>query len=348
MSILINSNFYNNGSWNKLTLNSPPNPYYPYQYVGMSDNGLKIAICTNDGYIAMSNDGGNNWSYQNLNSGLRDIKITPDGSRLYVQDEYQRNGFGSGDVGIRSYTYSTNTWGNIYQFPEGNFYRNPYVNYRLATSQNGSIQLLSVEQSNFWYVTPPGTITGTGLYKSTNYGQTFTRITGSYDNSYAYNGDSIVMNSSGTKFAIADFSDIYHPQIKYSVNSGSNWSGYALSDPNSNRARTCFNIRMSSDGSIIIAITDVGVFYTNNSGSTWNYDNYLSNVNNKPYYFDISNTGSIQEMMAGSGFYRSTNGGSTWDFNRLNINGRIAISSTAQIQVIVGKMGIFINNNYGL
>ena len=184
---------------------------------------------------------------------------------------------------------------------------------------------------------------GTGIYYSSNYGQTWTASTGSTTGNIA----GIVMSASG-QYQVAS---VYGGSIYYSSNYGVTWA-------TSNAP--VFNwwaITMSASGQYASAGSNTGgtvPYYSMNYGVTWVASSSVSGS-----YQAIACSASGQYQVAAinnGGIYYSTNYGVSWTISNISSGVPVqagAISASGQYATIVtdgraGGSGLYISSNYGL
>ena len=224
------------------------------------------------------------------------------------------------------------------------------MSFSVSNISSNNITSVSLSGSN-----GIASITGSGIYYTTNLGANWTQSTGATTGNF----DSVVLSGANGIAGSASFDGLY-----YSTNTGVNWtqsdftiggttSGnfftVALSGTNAIAATSTddngiyysinsgetwtqsinlttgnFNsVALSSDGTKGIAGSNsaLGLYYTNNSGVTWTRSDLASGdpTENDFYSVSLSGTNAIAGSMSGTGIYYSTNSGQTWTQTAVNI-----------------------------
>jgi photosystem II stability/assembly factor-like uncharacterized protein len=204
-----------------------------------------------------------------------------------------------------------------------------------STNTTGNFFINSIQITSDGTKAIAGSSSNTGLWYSTNGGQSWTQsstnTTGSF-NSVATGG--------GTK-AIAGSNR--NTGLWYSVNGGQSWT-----QSSTNTTGNFFSVAISTDGTKAIAVSiNTGLWYSVNGGQTWTQ----SSTNTTGEFYSIAISADGTKAIAGSasdtGLWYSTNGGQSWTKSSTNTTGNfysIAISADGTKAIA----GSFSGNNTGL
>ena len=166
-------------------------------------------------------------------------------------------------------------------------------NYTLSTFSGATPTVQSLFMDNLGNAIAGST---TGLYYSSNYGQTWTQ---SSQPSGTFG--SVFMDQSVN--AIAAGNNTSNNGLWYSSNNGKNWT-------RSNYTNSGFNVYMAQNGNAIAGnINNLGMWYSQNYGQNW----IQSNLKNRSFYAVFMNN--LGNAIAGSntaGLYYSSNYGQSW------------------------------------
>ena len=179
----------------------------------------------------------------------------------------------------------------------------------------------------------------TGIYYSSNYGQTWTVSTGTTSG----NITAIAMSASGQYQVASVFNS---GAIYYSSNYGVTWA--TSNAPLSN----WWAITMSASGQYASACNHGGTvpYYSINYGVTWFASSSVSGI-----YYGIACSASGQYQVAvitSGGIYYSSNYGQNWTISNISsvgtANGASMAASGQYATIITTANGVFITSNYGL
>jgi len=135
------------------------------------------------------------------------------------------------------------------------------------------------------------------IYKSTNYGNTFSRYSPTYREI-----KKIAFGDATTAFALCINSDIYK-----STDTGNTWQFVSTLNNPYNSARDLKFPDVNTGYTILAG----GLEKTNDGGQTWNYINIINDVIYCMEFIDV-NTGFISGGFNGPVTKKTTNGGATW------------------------------------
>ena len=179
-----------------------------------------------------------------------------------------------------------------------------------------------------------------GAYRSTNYGSSWTAISGLSGLTIS----SVWSSADGTKL----LATAYGGQIYRSTDSGSNWTALATN-------RNWNSISGSDDGTKIFAAVSPGYIYTSiDSGATWT-ERTLTNTSttlSKNWATISSDTAGTRISAVADQFYYSTDSGATWTLNSATFGSccfELAASSNEK-NIIIGANGngFYLSTDYGV
>lgn len=208
---------------------------HPWRSIAVSEDGTKMAAVTNenstDGYVYTSADSGLTWT-EHTSAGFRDwsdVTMSDDGTNI-VAIAYAGSNLAYSTNGGVSWTVGKIGGGN-----------SPGLSH-VASSSDGAIV----------FVATAAHAQAGGIYKSINYGSTWTKTSAVSDN---HSG--IVVSSDGSKVVATSGSK--YGKIRTSTNGGSTWSTKGSTPPGSN---SYTGITSNADGNKLAVIIDKGDIWT--------------------------------------------------------------------------------------
>ena len=181
-------------------------------------------------------------------------------------------------------------------------------------------------------------ITGDGIWYTTNFGQNWTRSTGATSGNF----DSVVLSGANGIAGSASFDGLY-----YTTDSGVNWtqSDFTIGGTTSGNFYT---VALSGTNAIAATSTDEnGIYYSINSGQTWTQSINLTNGNFNSV--SLSGSNGIAVSNSSTGIYYSTNSGVTWTPSNIITNDFFSsfLSGTNAIAGSYTGDGIYYSTNSG-
>ena len=175
----------------------------------------------------------------------------------------------------------------------------------------GRINCITFHPSNssiFWVGSPSG-----GLWKTTNGGTTWTPLTDGMPR-IGLSGMAVNYNNTNVMYLLTgdgDGADVYSIGVLKTIDGGVTWTSTGLTWAVTNFVRGYKLLMHPTNPAILFVVTNIGIFKTTNSGSSWTNVHSSAPSN----YHDIEfKPGDPTTMYAcaGTRFYRSTNTGDTW------------------------------------
>lgn len=177
---------------------------------------------------------------------------------------------------------------------------------------------------------------GTGLYYTTNSGQTWAQstniTTGNYSSVFI-----VGLNAIASSTTVAG--------LLYSSNGGETWS---MSNFSTNNYSSLYMDGTNAIAYFILGGSFAGLVYSQNSGQTWALSNKTDN--NFPTTFLVGSNG-LAGSSSSTGIFYTSNGGQTWTQSNINSVsiGSISMSKTSP-NAIAGSLsntGLYYSSDYG-
>ena len=192
------------------------------------------------------------------------------------------------------------------------------------------------------------TANASGLWYSSNYGQTWTQISNATIPTAA-NISSVAISGSG-QYQVAG-STITSHGIYYSSNYGVTWT-----QASGTTSIIWVQVCVSSSGQYMSACnTNTFIYYSTNYGVTWTASTSTNGNSIAAYYAGIACSASGQYQVArvvSGGIYYSTNYGVTWTISNITNAGGLeygfgAMSASGQYAIFPSSLGMYVSTNNG-